>query len=377
MEEGLRILMLEDQEFDAVLIERALKKDGIKFVRVRVDTEDEFEKELKDFVPDVILSDHSMPQFNSIEALRICKKMGSDVPFILVTGTVSEEFAVSCLKQGASDYVLKSNLSRLSLAIRYALQQRDQELNRIKQEELLRIQNHELRKINNELDAFVYNISHNLRAPLTSVMGLTRVARIDPDNSSRETFDGYLTLIEKSMNQLDGTLKEILDYAQNSRNEITSVNIDFSAIFENAVKKVNYVESFNTVAKKLYAPAENSFHSDPVRLEILFVNLISNAIQFRDESKGHPHLAITISLVKDGVTLEFHDNGIGIDSTYHDKVFNMFFRASERSSGAGLGLYIVKEVIAKMKGTIKMVSRPGLGTTIELFIPGSPTNREV
>lgn len=89
MKEKLRILMLENQEIDAVLIERTLKKDGIKFVRIRVDTEDEFEKGLKDFAPDVIFSDHSIPQFNSIEALRICIEMGTNV-----TESVSESSTI-------------------------------------------------------------------------------------------------------------------------------------------------------------------------------------------------------------------------------------------------------------------------------------------
>src|SRR5690349_4303585 len=116
-EKVLKILMLEDLEDDIGLIERTLRKDGIPFTSRYADTRDEFVKAIEDFSPDVILSDHALPQFNSVEALNICKKAGLNVPFILVTGTVSEEFAVNCLKQGADDYVLKSNLVRLPSAI--------------------------------------------------------------------------------------------------------------------------------------------------------------------------------------------------------------------------------------------------------------------
>src|SRR4026207_1622651 len=109
MESTLKILILEDIDEDVELIKRTLKKAGLQYEAVQVDSREGFIKALDDYDADVILSDHSLPQFNSIDALELCKNSGSEVPFILVTGAVSEEFAVSCLKQGADDYVLKSN----------------------------------------------------------------------------------------------------------------------------------------------------------------------------------------------------------------------------------------------------------------------------
>src|SRR5687768_18455246 len=126
MDRELKILMLEDLEEDIGLIEHSLRKEGLEFVSRYADTRDEYVRALEDFHPDVILSDHALPQFNSVEALTICRKTSFNTPFILVTGTVSEEFAVSCLKQGADDYVLKSNLVRLPTAIINALKQRHQ-----------------------------------------------------------------------------------------------------------------------------------------------------------------------------------------------------------------------------------------------------------
>ena len=127
-EKVLKILMLEDLQDDVGLIERTLRKEGMAFSSKRVDSEEEFTLCLQHFQPDVILSDHALPQFNSLEALKICRKHAVNVPFILVTGTVSEEFAVSCLKQGADDYVLKSNMVRLPSAIHNALKQRHHEV---------------------------------------------------------------------------------------------------------------------------------------------------------------------------------------------------------------------------------------------------------
>lgn len=117
----LKILILEDSPYDVELVQYELKKGGIDFITKVVDTRVDFIKELDGFKPDVILSDHSMPQFNSIEALRIYKESKLTIPFILVTGSVSEEFAVQAILSGASDYLLKTNLTRLPSAVNNAL----------------------------------------------------------------------------------------------------------------------------------------------------------------------------------------------------------------------------------------------------------------
>ena len=158
MQLTLKILLLEDSPDDAGLIERALHKEKLEFQLLRVDQKDEFITELIQFKPDIVLSDHSLPQFNSKEALKICKKFDPDIPFILVTGAVSEEFAVEVLKQGADDYILKSSLSRLGSAITRALEQKSLKLKKLAAEATLRQQNDELKRLNKELDKFVYSV---------------------------------------------------------------------------------------------------------------------------------------------------------------------------------------------------------------------------
>jgi PAS domain S-box-containing protein len=124
MGRSLKILHIEDVPSDAELVERTLKKSGIDFEKVVVDTKEQYAKALKEFRPDIILSDHSLPSFNSLEALNILKQTKADIPFILITATVSEEFAVSVMKEGASDYVLKDRLQRLPNAIINAIEKR-------------------------------------------------------------------------------------------------------------------------------------------------------------------------------------------------------------------------------------------------------------
>jgi len=152
MEKHLKILMLEDSESDAGLIQRELKKQNINFTAKVVDTKMDFEDAINNFNPDLILSDHSMPSFNSIDALSIVKEKNVNVPFILVTGTVSEEFAVLCIREGAADYILKANLTRLPSAIIHALTTRRIEQEKEKITKQLIATNIELKILNESLE---------------------------------------------------------------------------------------------------------------------------------------------------------------------------------------------------------------------------------
>lgn len=368
MEKELKILMLEDHEEDVGLVDRVLQKEKILFKRVRVDTREEFTLALDMFKPDIILSDHSLPQFNSIEALKICQSKKLDVPFILVTGAVSEEFAVNCLKRGADDYVLKSNLSRLPLAIRYALKQHRYESNRQVQEEMLRKQNEELTKINKELDSFVYSVSHDLRSPLTSILGLVNVAKMDT-TKTKESIDNYFEMIERSVLKLDETLREILDYSHNARGELIITEIDLEQLIGKALDQLKHLNGYPEIKKQINIHDHTAVYSDSYRLSVIVSNLISNAIKYRDENKPDQFVDITATITPAHVTLVFRDNGIGIHPDYVRNVFNMFFRATDRSQGAGLGLYIVKEMVEKLEGTIIITSELGMETLISLTIP--------
>lgn len=364
----MKILMLEDLEDDVGLIERTLMKEGMNFSSKRVDTEEEFAECLQYFHPDVILSDHALPQFNSIEALKICRKKSINAPFILVTGTVSEEFAVSCLKHGADDYVLKSNMVRLPSAIRNALKQRNHEAKRKKAERILRKQNEELIKINKELDSFVYSVSHNLRAPLMSVLGLINLVQLENKSGDRN-LDNYFHMMQHSIHKLDDTLKEILDYSRNARSALNITEVEIRRMVLESFGRLKYMEGSEKITKSVEANDEASFHTDAYRLSVIINNLVSNAIKYHDPKKEDNMILVKADVSANELILTFHDNGIGIMTEYLPKIFDMFFRATERSEGAGLGLYIVKETVEKLHGNITVESRVGEGTTFKVTLP--------
>jgi len=370
MKNELKILLLEDIAEEAALIERAIRREKLHSIIKRVDTRPEFETALSAFNPDVVLSDHMLPQFNSIEALILCRKHSSSIPFILVTGTVSEEFAVNCLKQGADDYVLKSNLSRLPSAIINSLNQRDAEAKKQFAENELRLQyeqlqrsNRELTKINKELDNFVYSVSHNLRDPLSSILGIINIARLEEKITDLE----YFQMIEESIYRLDHTLKDIVDYSMNSRSEIRIEAIDPRQLFMRNFENLMYLPQARAVEVIFESSSHAACYSDSYRVGMIFHNLISNSIKYSDSSKK-PYIKVNVSTA-DNLKIIFSDNGLGIRQEYLPRIFDMFFRGNERSDGAGLGLYIVQEAVQKLQGSVSVESEEKIGTTFTIKLP--------
>jgi len=369
MKKELNILILEDLTDDIGLVERALTKGGMHFRLTRVDSREDFISHIKNNKYDVILSDHSLPAFNSKEALKIYKSHKLEIPFILVTGTVSEEFAVSCLKEGADNYVLKSNLGRLPLAIINAIRQRNGDKKRKEIQRKLRRQNAELKKINSELDAFVYNVSHHLRAPILSTIGLLKLAKIDLDKADISSMQMYYEKMEESVLKLDQTLKEILDYSRNARGELQRNTINFQALIDDNLDKVKYLPHYDSIEKIISIDENVPFHSDQHRLNIIFENLISNAIKYCDAYKQQKWVRIEITSDEKHATISVEDNGIGISKDHLSNIFSMFFRATEKSKGSGLGLYIVKEIVVKLHGHIDVTSESDQGTKLTIVLP--------
>lgn len=365
-EKKLKILMLEDNPEDAFLIERVLRKDSMVFVTERVDTREEFCESIARFQPDVVLSDHGLPRFNSREALKISMAERATAPFILVTGTMSDEIAISCLREGADDYILKGNLSRLPSAIRRAMKER--RLEKLKREAryALRKQNIELVKVNSELDKFVYSVSHNLRGPLASVMGLLNIVDSKPAN-----VDEIHSMIRHSIMKLDETLKEIIDYSNNARSEVSATEIDWKGVINASIEKLQYLPNAGKVESKIDdSEAQFPFYSDTGRLALIFTSLLSNSILYCALTRKAV-INTKISVDFDRVMIQVSDNGIGISEKCLPSVFNMFYRATERSSGAGLGLYITRETVKKLGGKISIASTEHEGTTVTISLPNN------
>ncbi len=234
-------------------------------------------------------------------------------------------------------------------------------------EALLKKQNLELQKINLELDKFVYSVSHDLRAPLTSVLGLIEIA----EGQTKEPFTlEYLTLIKKSIHKLNKFILDILDYSRNARTEIRSEAINCRELLEDIIQDLKFLNTGpHKVKFNVEVAGPPSFRADKHRLSIVLNNLILNAIRYRDPAADNPWVHIKASISDTAVNIAISDNGTGIKEAMQEKIFEMFYRASEKSVGSGLGLYIVKETLKKIGGHINLESEIGKGSIFRIHIP--------
>lgn len=236
-------------------------------------------------------------------------------------------------------------------------------------QEALSRQHEQLQKVNKELDAFVYRAGHDLRAPLMSVLGLVNIVKSEQDPAQQQV---YLDLVEQSIHKLDHFISDIIDYSRNARTELVYQKIEAKSFLEEIISQLAYSKE-KPVDFQLTIDPKGTFYSDPIRLRVVLHNLISNAIRY-----SHPHrltsIILTVETKANTVQMSVTDNGIGIGCEHLDKIFDMFYRATTNKSGSGLGLYIVKEIIERIQGTIKVESQVDVGTTFEFVIPNQKPN---
>jgi len=223
-----------------------------------------------------------------------------------------------------------------------------------------------LTKTNAELDRFVYSTSHDLRAPLTSVMGLIHITEgaANPQDVQR-----YLGMIKDRIHSLDRFIKDITDYSRNNRLEIRREKVKLADLAQEVWESLKYSPEAERINFQIEIPDEVFIESDKSRLQMVIANLISNAVRYHDARKPHQYIRLKYHVTGHVSYIKVEDNGQGISPEYHSKIFEMFFRANEQSKGSGLGLYIVKEALVKLSGSIQLESVPGLGTTFTVRLP--------
>lgn len=229
---------------------------------------------------------------------------------------------------------------------------------------LVERRNKELNKLNDELDRFVYSASHDLRAPLASILGLIAVARID----DQKNIDEYLNLIEKSIQKLDSFIHDIIDFSRNSRTGLVSDRIDFEPLIHDIIDELKYMDEKGQIKKIVDVNGSGDFYTDKKRLAIILRNLISNAYKYHNFYQENCFVKVSVHFTATEARITIEDNGIGISSEHLPNIFKMFYRGSENNKGSGLGLYIVKETVDKIKGKIAVRSVPEKGTLFELIV---------
>lgn len=231
-------------------------------------------------------------------------------------------------------------------------------------------QNVLLVQANSELDKFVYSVSHDLRAPLSSMKG---VIEISEEETSDEILLTNFSLLKGSIKKLDAFIQDILEYSRNSRMEVKKQEVNFKEMLEDICRDLKHMSSQSKKQVELTYSIinEKKIISDRTRINIVLNNLISNAIRYQNPDSDSPFVKVHIDMGEKDTSIEVVDNGIGISKENQDKIFGMFYRISENSVGSGLGLYLVKEVIEKLDGQIDVESSIGVGSKFKIKIPNN------
>lgn len=227
----------------------------------------------------------------------------------------------------------------------------------------------DLKRTNSELDKFVYSVSHDLRAPLSSMLG---VIELSEDDTTDVIMLENLSMLKKNVKKLDGFIADILDYSRNARIEGKKEEINFNELLNEITQNLKFMGGNNRLVDiSVNVNSTVPIHSDRTRLNIILNNLVSNAIRYQNPQVPNPFVDIKVDTTDTETGIIIRDNGIGIKKDHRDKIFDMFFRVSERSVGSGLGLYIVYEAVKKLNGDIKVESEIGKGSTFTIKIPNS------
>jgi hypothetical protein len=366
MSKHLRLLILEDYEDDSLLLLHELKRGGYTIDFQRIDTALGLEQALDNCMWDAILSDYSMPQFTALEALEILQQKAIDLPFIVVSGTVGEDVAVQTMQAGAQDYIMKDNLRRLVPALERGIREAAVRRERKKAEEDLRSTLEELKRRNYELDNFVYKVSHDLRSPLCSIMGLVSLAESEDDI---QTLKQYMSLIDNRIQKLDHFIQNILNHSKMLSSAPLITEINLSNIVQECLDELKFLPEADRVQVAIDTSGNTPVFNDELRVSIILKNIVSNAIKYINPDLEVNTIRVAVHSTPEQVSLVVEDNGIGIEEQHLKKIFNMFFRASSKSDGSGLGLYIVKQTIERIGGTITVESNFGQWTRFTITFP--------
>jgi|GEM_PF-801889 len=226
----------------------------------------------------------------------------------------------------------------------------------------------QLDKTVSELDRFVYSASHDLSAPLKSVLGLVQIARIEHD---QERVKEYYDHIEFSIQKLDRVIKSMVEFSRNYHLDIHPDRFNFHDLVEDVLKELAFWPDAKQIIFRNTVPPDAVVNSDSQRMKVVLHNLISNSVKYADLTKAESYIHIDLKKTESGYAISIADNGMGIEAERQSRIFEMYYRATDRSTGSGLGLFIVKEIVLKLGGSIEVKSSFGKGSVFIINIPGS------
>jgi signal transduction histidine kinase len=362
----LRVLLVEDNPLDAALVVRALYKDGFDVTADVVQEEVAFANALRANPPEVVLADYNLPSWKGMDTLTVIRREGLDIPMILVSGALGDVTAVECIKQGATDYVLKDGLARLPEVIRRALREKAERTLRHQVEQDLAEKVDELARSNADLEQFAYVASHDLQEPLRMVTAYTQLLAERYRGKLDDNADKFIGYAIEGAQRMQVLIQDLLAFSRVGRKEACE-SVECNAVMKDVLQTLAAaIQESGAVVTHGELPA---VWADRTQVAQVFQNLIGNAIKFR----GKEPPLVSVQAEKAGQQWRFSvsDNGIGIAPEYAENIFVVFQRLHARTEypGNGIGLAICKKIVEHSGGKIWVDSQAGSGSSFKFTVP--------
>jgi len=354
MDTRLKILLLEDDPADAALIKKILERSGMQFDSLLASDEKEFLDALNENYFDAVLADNALPQYSSMEALAFIKKKNPYTAFILVTGTVSEEFAVNIIQQGADDYILKTNLTRLPSAISKTVQNKKIQKEKLQAENEMREMNEQLRNLaahlQNVREEEQTRISREIHDELGQMLTAIKMDVTSADKKMKTSPENASATLGNVLEMVDNTVKTIRRIASELRPTI----LDDLGLIEALEWQSMEFERRNQI--NCVFTSSNSTLSINREIAIALYRIFQEALTNIARHSGAKHVIATLQVLPQQLTMTISDDGKGFDP-------------EAVKAKKSLGLVGMKERALMVKGKLITETAPGKGTTIRIVVP--------
>jgi two-component system, sensor histidine kinase and response regulator len=359
MAEKIKILYLDDEIDNLTGFKASFRLDYQVFTAVNVPGAIDFLKQHPDIR--IIFCDQRMPGKTGVEFFEEIRGTFPAPIRILITAYTDIESVIGAINRGNIFRFIKKPWDPADIISAIDEANKFYHTNSI-----LTIKNEELRKAYSELDKFAYSVSHDIRGPLSGILGAINVAREIYDiNEMKE----MLFLMEKSLKKLDTYILSMHDYYSLQRGELRITEVDFNQMAQEFRDIYRMVADNNNISFNITVDQREPFRSDIVPLKLVLNNLLSNAFKYQNKATDDKKVELTMLVHRGILNIEVKDTGIGILGNHIGEIFNLFYRASSQEAGSGFGLYNVKSALLKLNGHIEVNSALNKGTTFKVSIP--------
>lgn len=218
---------------------------------------------------------------------------------------------------------------------------------------------------NAELDSFFYRVSHDLKGPIASLLGLNNLIKLEVKDEHAQR---YFTMYQTQIMRINNIVMDLIDLTRMNNQEENRVKIDFETLLDECIQSYHYIDNFKLIRFIKKIDNDIEFFSIWAIVNTILQNLVENAIKYANPDKDS-FVLVSIKNIGEQIRIDVEDNGVGIQADYQSKVFNMFFRANDRVQGTGLGLYILKRAVERLQGEVRFESDVNSGTKFTVLLP--------